>query len=120
MGFGSADAIFGHLPIHPDLRRGDREMFRNSVQFALCRVFDEVTRRLDVPALGDSIAAASRRKAEDDPTEEHGCGSTSWPDAIPAALGGLEVPHVAFVPDAGQRPADRALPGRIRGSAPSC
>ena len=55
VGFGSADAIFGHLPIHPDLRRGDREMFRNSVRFALCRVFDEVTRRLDVPALETAL-----------------------------------------------------------------
>jgi hypothetical protein len=59
-GFGAADAIFDRLPIHPDLRREDREMFRNSVRFALCRVFDEMTRRLDVPAL----AQALRRSAE--------------------------------------------------------
>jgi hypothetical protein len=50
-GFGAADAVFAHLPIHPDLRREDREMFRNSMRFALCRVFDEMKRRLDVPAL---------------------------------------------------------------------
>ncbi|MDF2782479.1 MAG: hypothetical protein K0S96_2284 [Geminicoccaceae bacterium] len=28
-------------------------------------------------------------------------GSTSWPEAIHAALGGLSVRQVAFVPDAG-------------------
>ena len=61
-GFGAADAIFDHLPIHPDLRREDREMFRNSVRFALCRVFDEMTRRLDVPALGQAL----RRSAKPD------------------------------------------------------
>jgi hypothetical protein len=54
-GFGAADVIFAHLPIHPDLRREDREMFRNSVRFALCRVFDEMTRRLDVPALAQAL-----------------------------------------------------------------
>jgi hypothetical protein len=54
-GFGAADAIFAHLPIHPDLRREDREMFRNSLRFALCRVFDEMTRRLDAPALAQAL-----------------------------------------------------------------
>jgi hypothetical protein len=63
-GFGAADAIFARLPIHPDLRPEDREMFRNSVRFALCRVFDEMTRRLDVPALAQALrggAAAAGR-----------------------------------------------------------
>jgi hypothetical protein len=55
MGFGSSDAIFEILPIHPDLRREDREMFRNSVRFALCRAFEEMSRRLDVPALEASL-----------------------------------------------------------------
>jgi hypothetical protein len=54
-GVGAADAIFAQLPIHPDLRREDREMFRNSVRFALCRVFDETTRRLDVAALAQAL-----------------------------------------------------------------
>ena len=58
-GFGAADAIFAHLPIHPDLRREDREMFRNSVRFALCRVFDEMTRRLDVPALAQALRGSA-------------------------------------------------------------
>jgi hypothetical protein len=54
-GFGAADAIFAQLPIHPDLRPEDREMFRNSLRFALCRVFDEMKRRLDVPALTQAL-----------------------------------------------------------------
>jgi hypothetical protein len=54
-GVGAADAIFAQLPIHPDLRREDREMFRNSMRFALCRVFDEMTRRLDVPGLAPAL-----------------------------------------------------------------
>jgi hypothetical protein len=58
-GFGAADAIFAHLPIHPDLRREDREMFRNSVRFALCRAFDEMTRRLDVPALAQALRGSA-------------------------------------------------------------
>jgi hypothetical protein len=57
-GYGAADAIFAHLPIHPDLRREDCEMFRNSVRFALCRVFDEMTRRLDVPALAQALRSS--------------------------------------------------------------
>jgi hypothetical protein len=59
-GFGAADAIFAHLPIHPDLRREDREMFRNSVRFALCRVFDEMTRRLDVAALTQTLRGSAQ------------------------------------------------------------
>jgi hypothetical protein len=57
-GFGAADAIFAQLPIHPDLRREDREMFRNSVRFALCRAFDEMTRRFDVPTLAQALGGS--------------------------------------------------------------
>jgi hypothetical protein len=60
-GVGTADAIFAHLPIHPDLRREDREMFRNSMRFALCRVYDEMTRRFDVAALAPACAGARSR-----------------------------------------------------------
>ena len=59
VGFGAADAIYARLPIHPDLRPQDREMFRNSVRFALCRVFDEMTRRLDVPALAHALRGSA-------------------------------------------------------------
>jgi hypothetical protein len=67
----SWDAIFGYLPIHPDLRREDREMFRNSVRFALCRVFDEVARRLDVPLLEAALQprAEGGRSIEPSTTE---------------------------------------------------
>lgn len=51
VGLDAADAIFDLLPIHPDLRPQDRTMFQNIVRFALCRVFGEISRRLDVPAL---------------------------------------------------------------------
>jgi hypothetical protein len=63
MGFGAADAIFAQLPIHPHLRREDQEMFRNSVRFALCGVFDQMTRRLDAPAL---VQAAERSYGSDE------------------------------------------------------
>jgi hypothetical protein len=69
-GFGAADTIFAHLPIHPDLRREDREMFRNSVRFALCRVFDEMTRRLDVPALAQALRGSA----------EPACGGPAYGD----------------------------------------
>jgi hypothetical protein len=58
MGFKASDVIFDILPIHADLRREDREMFRNSLRFALCRAFEETTRRLDVPALEASLQDA--------------------------------------------------------------
>jgi hypothetical protein len=56
VGLHSADAIFDLLPIHADLRRQDREMFQNSIRFAICRAF-EATRRFDVPALEQSLLA---------------------------------------------------------------
>jgi hypothetical protein len=57
LGLHSADVIFDLLPIHADLRRQDREMFQNSVRFAICGAFDEMTRRFDVPALEASLEA---------------------------------------------------------------
>ena len=67
-GFGAADAIFARLPIHPDLRREDREMFRNSMRFALCRVFDEMTRRLDIAALAQSLHGGAQPAARGQPS----------------------------------------------------
>jgi hypothetical protein len=58
LGLHSADVIFDLLPIHAELRRQDRMMFQNSVRFAICGAFDEMTRRFDVPALEASLAAA--------------------------------------------------------------
>jgi len=55
LGLHSADVIFDLLPIHADLRREDRAMFQNSVRFAICGAFNEMTRRFDVPALEASL-----------------------------------------------------------------
>jgi hypothetical protein len=57
VGIASANQVFDWLPIHPDLRRHDRDMFRNSVRFALLRVHDDMTRRFDRPALAAALAA---------------------------------------------------------------
>jgi len=59
LGLHSADVIFDLLPIHPDLRREDREMFRNSLRFAICGAFDAMTRQFDVPALEAALIAAA-------------------------------------------------------------
>jgi hypothetical protein len=58
LGLHSADAIFDLLPIHADLRREDREMFQNTVRFAICGAFDATARCFDVPALEASLLAA--------------------------------------------------------------
>jgi hypothetical protein len=58
LGLHSADAIFDLLPIHADLRREDRELFQNSVRFAICGVSDAMARRFDVPALEASLLEA--------------------------------------------------------------
>jgi hypothetical protein len=58
LGVHSADAIFDLLPIHADLRPEDREMFQNSVRFAMCGTFDAMARCFDVPALEASLLAA--------------------------------------------------------------
>jgi hypothetical protein len=59
LGLQSADAIFDLLPIHADLRPEDREMFRNSVRFAMCGAFDAMSRCFDVPALEAALLAHS-------------------------------------------------------------
>jgi hypothetical protein len=60
LGLHSADAIFDLLPIHADLRPEDREMFQNSVRFAICGVFDAMARCFDVAALEAALPAAGR------------------------------------------------------------
>jgi hypothetical protein len=57
LGVQSADAIFELLPIHAALRPEDREMFRNSVRFAICGAFDAMSRCFDVPALEAALLA---------------------------------------------------------------
>jgi hypothetical protein len=65
MGFQSADALFELLPIHADLRRQDREWFQNSLRFAFCGAFEEISRRIDVRALEVALqdAGAAGRPA---------------------------------------------------------
>jgi hypothetical protein len=62
LGLHSADAIFDLLPIHADLRPEDREMFQNSVRFAICGTFDAMGRSFDVPALETSLLAAGAER----------------------------------------------------------
>jgi hypothetical protein len=62
LGLHSAGIIFDLLPIHADLRQQDREMFQNSVRFAMCRAFDAMTRGFDVPALEASLLAPDPRQ----------------------------------------------------------
>jgi hypothetical protein len=57
LGIRSADAIFDLLPIHASLRPEDREMFRNSVRFAICGAFEAMSRCFEVPALEASLLA---------------------------------------------------------------
>jgi hypothetical protein len=57
LGFQSADAVYDLLPIHADLRPEDREMFQNSVRFAICRVFDATAREFNVAALEAALSA---------------------------------------------------------------
>jgi hypothetical protein len=64
LGMQSADAIFDLLPIHASLRPEDREMFRNSVRFAICGAFDAMSRHFQVPALEASLMTGV---GEDDP-----------------------------------------------------
>ena len=71
VGIRSADAIFDLLPIHADLRPQDREMFRNSVRFAICGAFDAMSRCFQVPALEAALLAhVSERKSMS--ASEHG------------------------------------------------
>jgi hypothetical protein len=60
VGIGSADAIFDLLPIHADLRPQDREMFRNSVRFAICGAYDAMSRCFQGPALEAALLAYGR------------------------------------------------------------
>jgi hypothetical protein len=57
LGVHSADTIFDLLPIHAELRPEDREMFQNSVRFAICGVSEVMARCFDLPALEASLQA---------------------------------------------------------------
>jgi hypothetical protein len=63
LGLQSADAIFDLLPIHASLRPEDREMFQNSVRFAICGAFDAMSRCFQVPALEAALLAHGGEEA---------------------------------------------------------
>jgi hypothetical protein len=54
----TARAFFDNLPIHPELRKNDFDLIRNTLAVNLCRASDDLSQRLDKPALLTSLAAA--------------------------------------------------------------
>lgn len=54
----TARAFFDILPIHPEVRKNDFELIRNTLCANLCRVSDDLAQRLDRPALVRALAAA--------------------------------------------------------------
>ena len=61
IGRKSGGVVFEVLPIHTNLKAHDREMVVNNVRFLLCRVYADMERELDGPALVRllSVAGAS-------------------------------------------------------------
>ena len=47
VGRTAGNRIYGLLPIHPSLRKDDRELIRNNVRFGLCRSYEDMTRRVE-------------------------------------------------------------------------
>ncbi len=52
--------MFEVLPIHTNLKAHDREMVVNNVRFLLCRVYADMERELDGPALVRLLSVAGR------------------------------------------------------------
>ena len=49
--------IFDLLPIHPTLRRYDRDLIRDNVRFGLCRSYEDMEKRVKAPGIvGDALA----------------------------------------------------------------
>jgi hypothetical protein len=67
VGFQSAAALFELLPIHADLRRQDQEWFQNSLRFAICGAFEEISRRVDVAALEAALQEAGAAQGAEPP-----------------------------------------------------
>ena len=57
IGRKSGKALFEVLPIHTNLKAHDREMVVNNVRFLLCRVYADMERELDGPALVRLLSA---------------------------------------------------------------
>lgn len=59
----TARAFFDILPIHPEVRKNDFELIRSTLCANLCRVSDDLSQRLDRPALVRALAAAGKPAA---------------------------------------------------------
>lgn len=59
IGRKSGGALFEVLPIHTNLKAHDREMVVNNVRFLLCRVYADMERELDGPALVRSLGGSA-------------------------------------------------------------
>ena len=54
--------MFDVLPIHTNLKAHDREMVVNNVRFLLCRVYADMERELDGPALVRLLSVGRSRR----------------------------------------------------------
>jgi hypothetical protein len=61
IGRKSGGVVFEVLPIHTNLKEHDREMVVNNVRFLLCRVYADMERELDGPALVRLLSADAGR-----------------------------------------------------------
>jgi hypothetical protein len=59
----TAQVFFDNLPIHPELRKNDFELIRNTLCANLCRISDDLSQRLDRPALVAALAAEGAQSA---------------------------------------------------------
>ena len=59
----TAQEFFDNLPIHPELRKNDFLLIRNTLCANLCRISDDLSQRLDRPALVAALAAEGARAA---------------------------------------------------------
>ena len=63
IGRKSGDVVFEVLPIHTNLKAHDRVMVVNNVRFLLCRVYADMERELDGPALVRLLSADGARES---------------------------------------------------------
>ena len=82
IGRRSGGKVFEVLPIHTNLKAHDREMVVNNVRFLLCRVYADMERELDGPALVRAAhdAAAPDLADRHQRRDEGGRGAQAHPD----------------------------------------
>ena len=56
VGGESGGALYRLMPIHPDLTRQDAYMIGNNVKLRLCRVYEDLERQADLPAIAAHFA----------------------------------------------------------------